>query len=270
MKAAFANGVLTAFEEAGHRAFDALYGTSAGGALAAWFTAGQAKYAEDTWAYAADRRVLDYARIMPGGRPMLDHEFLLDHIYRVEHPLNVAAVRKAPHPVIVTASNVDTGAPVYQDLRHVDAIAWLKATGRLPVGSGGPVHLDGARYLDGGLTDPIPVRKAVADGHTRVTLILNTPAGHVKRDHPIMAQYTARRYPHLREGILQHSERKESAMAYAAHPPADVRVDIIRPEASLGLHRLTRDLAQLRRGIAYGHEAGREHIARLHHAAAPA
>ena len=64
MKAAYANGVLSAFEELGHTAWDAIYGTSAGGALAAWFAAGQARHAEKTWEYAADRRILSYRRFL--------------------------------------------------------------------------------------------------------------------------------------------------------------------------------------------------------------
>jgi len=262
MKAAYAGGVLAAFEEACHRPFDAIYGTSAGGALGAWFAAGQARFAEKTWDYAADRRILSYRRLLRGG-PLLDHEGLLDIVYVREHPLDLAALRRCPVPVVVTAVDVATGEVAYQDLRHGDAIAWLKATGRLPIASGDPVPIDGRRYLDGGIADPIPVRKAVADGHRRVTLVLNTPAGPRRKDSYLVSALTARRYPALRHGILHHQEVKDEAMAFVAAPPPGVTVDVIRPAGSLGVHRLSRDLTAIRAAIEQGRADGRAHLARV-------
>ncbi len=263
MKAAYANGVLSAFEEAGHRGFDALYGTSAGGALAAWFAAKQAVYAEGTWPYADDRRIVNYTRFFTRRGPLLDHEALLDIVYLDEHPLDVRAVQRHPAPVIVTASDVESGTPHYQDLRVTDVIPWLKATGRLPAASGPPVIIGGRRFLDGGLTDPIPVRRAAAEGHTRITLILNTPLGAPRADNALVTSLTARRWPALRDGIVRHQEIKREAIAWAESPPAGVQVSIIRPLAKTGLHRLSRDVDAIQAAIRQGREDGARHLRHL-------
>lgn len=255
MKGAYANGVLSAFEEANQR-FAAVYGTSAGGALAAWFAAGQARYAEATWLYAADRRIVSYMRWFTRRGPLLDHDFLLDHIYAFEHPLDVATLQAAPFPVVVTATDVDTGAPSYVDLRDAPVLPWLKATGRLPWVAGGPVVIDGRRFLDGGIADPIPIAKALADGHKEVVLVLNEP-GRREADHPAMAKFLAKRYPALRQGLLDHAGRKNRAIALAENPPAGVRVTIIRPESKLKLHRLSRDLDAIQNAIEMGRQDGR-------------
>lgn len=259
MKAAYANGVLSAFEEAHHRPFAAVYGTSAGGALAAWYAAGQARHAEATWNYAADRRILSYRRFLRGG-PILDHEALLDIVYVQEHPIDQDAIRKSPHPVVVTAVDVDSGAPVYRDLRQGDVIAWLKATGRLPLASGGPVTIGGRRYFDGGIVDPIPVRKAIADGHTDLTVILNTPPEQRRRDNPALAALTARRYPNLRDGIVNHYTIKQEALRFMATPPEGVRITTIQPRQATGLSRLSRDLAAIRAGIDLGRRDGTAYL----------
>src|SRR5207247_1730722 len=164
-------------EEAGFHPWDAVYGTSAGGALAAWYCAGQAVFAEKTWDYARDPRIMSYTRFLTKRGPLLDHDGLLDIVYAKEHPLDLAALRKVAHPVVVVASDVRTGLPHYQDIRDGPILEWLKATGRLPFASGDPVPIDGSSYLDGGITDPIPVRKAAADGHSNITLVLNAHAG---------------------------------------------------------------------------------------------
>lgn len=263
MKAAYANGVLSAFEEAGHAAWDAVFGTSAGGALAAWFAAGQARYAERTWDYAGDRRIMSFRRWARRGGPLLDHEALLDIVYLQEHPIDQEAIRRAPFPAIVTASDVAAGEPVYHDLREGPVIPWLKATGRLPFASGPPVRIDGRDYLDGGILDPIPIRHAVQEGYDDVTLILNAPAGKRRKDNALISGLAARRYPTLRDGILRHHAIKHEAVAFAERPPNGVTVHILRPQAPTGVGRLTRDLGLIRGALEQGRRDGRDHLVRL-------
>ncbi len=269
MKSAYANGVLTAFEEAGHTKWDVVYGTSAGGALAAWFAAGQARHAQRTWDYAADRRILSYRRFLRRRGPLLDHDALYDIVYDVEHPIDQAAIHRSPYPVIVTASRLRDGGTTYHDLRQGRVIPWLKATGRLPFAAGLPVRIDGELYLDGGITDPIPVRKAVEDGATDVTLIVNWPEGTIRKENAVLARLTARRFPTLRDGILRHAEIKQMAIGYADSPPKGVTVRVIRPAYPTGLHRLTRDLDAIRKAIAHGHKDGVSHLALLANLASP-
>lgn len=260
MKAAYANGVLSAFEEAGHTKWDAVYGTSAGGALAAWFSAGQARYAEKTWDYAADPRILSWRRFARLG-PLLDHEALLEIVYLQEHPIDQGAIRRCPHPVIVTAADVHSGEVVYHDLRQGDIIAWLKATGRLPFASGPTVAIDGREFLDGGILDPIPIRRAVADGATDITLVLNKPQGKRQKDNAVMAGIVARRYPKLREGIINHHRIKGEAIDYAENPPTGVTVHIVRPTKPTGLGRLSRDLDLIHAALDQGRGDGLSHLA---------
>lgn len=259
MKAVFANGVLSAFEEHGHTGFDALYGTSAGGALAAWFAARQARFAEGTWRYARDRRILSYGRMLRGG-PLLDHDALLDIVYRREMPLDVEALRKHPSPVVVTASDIDTGGLVTQDIRHEDPIPWLRATGRLPLFSGPPVQIGSRRLIDGGNIEPIPIHRAIAAGHRHILAILNTAPGERRRDSGAVLRAAASRYPALRAGIMGHEARKDAAIALCMDPPDGVRVDVIRPEDAGGVHRLERNLERLNAHLARGRAAGRAYL----------
>ncbi|HUR61264.1 MAG TPA: patatin family protein [Candidatus Thermoplasmatota archaeon] len=263
MKAAYANGVLSSFEEAGHAPWDAVYGTSAGGAMAAWYSAGQARYAEKTWDYAADRRILSYRRALLRRGPILDHDALLEIIYETERPIDQEAVRNAEWPIYVSAVDVHSGSVVYTDLREAPIIPWLKATGRLPFAAGDPVHIEGRDYLDGGIGDPIPVYKAVEDGATDVTLILNTQIGPRRRDNGALARYTARKYPALRQGILHHQELKQAAIHYAEDPPKGVKIRIVRPDHPTGLHRLSRDLNVIHEGLRRGREDGRKFLKSL-------
>lgn len=256
MRAAYAHGVLAAFEESGHRDFDAVYGTSAGGALAAWWSAGQARYAQATWRYAQDRRVLSWRRWLLRRGPLLDHDALFDVVYAKEHPLDVAAVARARHPVVVTVTPVDTGVTEYVDIRRGPVLAWLRATGRLPLGTGPAVEIDGRRYLDGGITDPVPLRRAIADGATDVVLLLNRPEGDREAESKAATALVARRYPALRDALLKRHHVYNEAARLASAPPPGVRVRVVRPSRDLGVRRFTRDLRLVEGALAEGRRDG--------------
>lgn len=258
MRAAYTNGALAAWQDAGLRPFDAVYGTSAGGALAAWWSAGQARYALKTWDYAADRRVLSWSRWLTFRGPLLDHDALFDVVYRREHPLDVNAVRRAPHPVVVVSTEADTGQAVYVDLRRGSIIDWLRATGRLPFAAGHSVEIDGNRYLDGGLADPVPIRRAIEDGATDIVLLLNGPPGRREQEPVWVARLVERRYPVVAPLIARHHELHNAAVKLAERPPPGISVRIVRPVTPLGVGRLTRNLARIHAAIRRGEEDGRK------------
>lgn len=255
MRGAFAAGVLVALERAGF-APTAAYGTSAGGAMIAWFAAGQAVLGAKTFEYANDRTVLSYRRWLLGRGPLIDQERVFTHVYRDVLALDVERVRKAPYPVLVTVCDSQSAQTRYLDLRAMDVLAGVRATGALPGAVAGPVTIDGRGYLDGGITAPIPIARAIEDGHRDILCVLNRPAGPRKIDPKPFRAWLAMQYPALRAPIMARNDIHHDAVALAERPPPGVRVDVVRPAASLGVGRLTRDVAKLRAATAAGVRAG--------------
>lgn len=257
IRAAYANGVLAELEQAGV-SFDAVYGTSAGGALVAWFTAGQADEALETWEYVRDERILSYRRWLLREGPLLDHDGLFEIVYEDEYPLDLDAIKAADHPVVVTATDVDTGKGHYQDIREGDVLDWLRATGRLPLASGPPVEIGGKRYLDGGIAIPIPIQRAFEDGADDVLLVLNRPEWKSEAESWFLAALVAQRYPELFDLVRQHAELWNQAVEAALDPPEGVEVTIVRPDEYLDLGRLSRDWQRIESAIEEGRTHARE------------
>jgi predicted patatin/cPLA2 family phospholipase len=256
MRGAYANGVLAAFEAA-DLGFEAVYGTSAGGALAAWWSAGQADDAAQTWDYVNDERILSYRRWLTRQGPLLDHDGLFEIVYEDERPLDVDAVQASDHPVVVTATEVETGDVVYHDLREGNVIDWLRATGRLPLASGPPVEIDGTRYLDGGLADPVPIEKAIEDGHDEIVVVLNRPERKSEAESWILGAVVGQRYPELFDLVRRHAEIWNEKVAIARDPPEGVDVSIVQPGEYLDLARLSRDEDKIENAIDTGRRDGR-------------
>jgi predicted patatin/cPLA2 family phospholipase len=260
MRGAYANGVLAGFESA-EVSFDAVYGTSAGGALAAWWSAGQAAYAAETWDYVNDERILSYRRWLTRQGPLLDHDGLFEIVYQDERPLDVDAVQAVDFPVVVTATEVETGEAVYQDLREGDVIDWLRATGRLPLASGPPVEIDATAYLDGGLADPIPVEQAIRDGADEIVVVLNRPERKSEAESWLLAAVVGQRYPELFDLVRRHAEIWNEKAQIARDPPADVDVTIVQPDEYLDLARLSRDEDKIHQALEQGREDAKAFLA---------
>lgn len=255
-RAAYASGAALALQEAGFVP-DAIYGTSAGGAIGAWFAAGQAHLGIRTWDAIADRRLLSYRRALWGDRPVIDFRLLYSEYYPRVFGLDLDALRRAPYPVCVTVTDADTGKALYPDLRSArDPLALLHATSALPLVSECPVEVEGRRLVDGGATAPVPLARALEDGHKDVVVLANRPRGARKPESRLTVALVARQFPSLRDATERHHEIHDAAMRLAESPPAGVRVRLVRPSRDLGVGRFTRDVAKLRAAIEEGRRDG--------------
>lgn len=123
--------------------------------------------------------------------------FDLDYVYSVlsdsdgEDPLDYKTLSQSNQIYKAVATNGETGEPHYftkDDFRQ-DFYEPLKASSAIP-GVCKPVSIDGTDYFDGGVSDPIPVEKALADGCDHVFLILTKPIDFVKKPEMFKSAYT--------------------------------------------------------------------------------
>lgn len=160
--------------------FDYIIGVSAGAGHGASFASGQkGRGYRVVMDYVSDKRYL-------GLLPMKKEKsfFGLDFIYHtIPHELNLydyKALQNAKTEFVTVVTDAESGEAVYFDksglLKNMDV---LKASASLPVFSP-PVEIDGKLYYDGGVADPIPVEKALADGCDRLVTVLTRPIGFQK------------------------------------------------------------------------------------------
>ena len=73
----------------------------------------------------------------------------------------------------VVCTDLDTGKPVYHECPNgdVEDIEWMRASASIPVASR-PVKLEGKRLLDGGVSDPIPVKWMLSRGYEKNVVVL--------------------------------------------------------------------------------------------------
>jgi predicted patatin/cPLA2 family phospholipase len=181
MRGVVSAGMVRALETLGlTRAFDAVYGSSAGAFNGAYFLAGQAALGVRVYAEDLNTRAFIDVRRALAGRPIVDLPFVIDEVIARRKPLDHARVLGAPTAFAVAATDVDTAAPAL--LRGFnsrdDLFGALRASATMPVIAGPPCRFRGRRYLDASITQPVPVAAAEDDGFTHVLALVTRPGGH--------------------------------------------------------------------------------------------
>lgn len=163
-------------------------------------------------------------------------------------PLDFEAFCRFPGEVKTVATNALTGQPKYFDRSDysLDDYSILMASCCLPIACK-PVVIDDVPYFDGGISDPVPIEKAFADGCDRVVLILTKPLGAQLDDrrNEAAAKLLKHRYTRTSEALAHMSEKYHSSLALALEYAECGKALIIAPSDCCGMKTLTRDRIKL-------------------------
>ena len=128
----------------------------------------------------------------------------LDYIYSTlsneggEYPVDYEAFMENPAGLEIVATDVYTGGPVYFQKRDIQKnhYEFLKASCCVPI-LDKPYPIGNRAYIDGGVSDPIPWRRAMAAGCDRLVIILTRPKTQQKQKgkNELYGRMLGRKYP---------------------------------------------------------------------------
>lgn len=214
MRCAYNAGILDRFIDE-DITFDYCIGVSAGAANTASFVARQrdrnirfyTKYT-NRWQYFGLRSFIKTGNL-----------FGLDYIYGDmtnsggEDPIDFEAMISNPAQFYVCTTDAQTGQPVYfsKDEFIKDNYCHIRATCAIPAACR-PVEIDGRFYYDGGVSDSIPVQRALDDGCEKLVVILSKPRNFVRKPQSMKIFYRnmCRQYPEVVKQVdNRHIKYKE-------------------------------------------------------------
>lgn len=244
MRAVFSAGALARLAELNVRV-DQAYGTSAGSVNAAYFLTGQVKELKKMYFELMSRPgVVNLFRFwMP-----VDLGKLLE-LSKLEIPLNVSKGL----PLTVTALEADTLTVRYARL-HKEPLErvydWLLAGAAIPIVYGKQKNIDGKNFVDGGLRDPLPLKRALADGNRRLVIIMTRPLDHRSPEKALWRRIGLRILA-WRSGqaakLLGRESQLFNEVAIQLSSLTNLGHLIVVPGAHLELGRLQRDPATVQR-----------------------
>jgi len=259
MRGAYQCGVLKALKEYDLE-FDVVVASSVGAYNGIRYLADQMDICEEI--YVADlsggRFIKPWNFLIPG-RHFLDLDYLVDEVCRTESKsLDMDKVISSRSEFYITALESDTIAIRFFDAKESDIYPLLKATAAIPFLYSGKVVIDGKRYIDGGLLEPVPISKAIELGCTELYVILNRAAGDGQPSY--IKQFTSRMLGRISHLMVEHERIKAEMNQFLYQPHGNLSVNVIRPHQPMSVGRFTSDREKIQSCINTGYRDGLEFI----------
>ena len=178
----------------------------------------------------------------------------LDYVYGTmtnsdgEDALDFPAVMKNKSNLTVVVTDAKTGEPAYFTKCDMvqDDYRVLKASSALPLVCKS-YEIGGKMYYDGGISDPVPVKKALDDGCDKLVLILTKPLANsdtLSRDGRA-ARLLRGKYPELSEKLKDKSINYKKGVDLAMELEKQGKCIIIAPDDCCGVSTLTKEKDKL-------------------------
>ena len=173
MRGLFTAGVLDVFMENGIK-FDNVIGVSAGACFGCNYVSGQIGRAiRYNMKYAKDKRYCSVSSLIRTG-DIFGAEFCYHTLPMELDKFDEAAFIESGIPFYMVVTDVETGEAGYHKMVSADyeELEWMRASSSMPLVSN-IVEINGGKYLDGGMTDAIPLKASEALGCTLIIHIFN-------------------------------------------------------------------------------------------------
>ena len=258
LRGVFTAGVLDAFLDGNFHA-DYVIGVSAGAANGVSYVSGQRERGLRTNTdYLHDPRYMGLRSLLLH-RSLFGMDFIFHEIPQHLDPFDYQAFQENLCEFWTGAIDIRTGETVYFGKEEIgDDLEALRATTSLPLLSQ-PVAYQGRLLLDGGTADPIPVRRALADGCDRVVVVLTLERGYRKPAQSFRAVYRSafRRYPAMIRALDTRHRIYNDTLDFLAVLECGGTAAVIAPATPPQVRRIERDRDKLLALYQEGLEAGR-------------
>lgn len=182
-------------------------------------------------------------------------------------PFDKETFDSSPLEFYLVCTDVETGDPVYRKCTKADeeCYEWMRASSSMPLVSR-PVPIGGAKYLDGAISDAIPLKffreKCF---YSRNIVILTQPASYRKRPQKGMRLLSLllRNYPKIVEKLRTRHLAYNEAVSCAEELARKGSVLLIRPESTLPAGRLCREPELLQKTYDLGRLQGEKFLPQI-------
>ena len=210
--------------------------------------------------YRNDKRYLGYRNFLKC-KSLFGLDFVFDEIPNKLIPFDMDTYKKYPGKVLVGVTNAKTGKTEYLEGKNLDDKAtMLRATCALPIFF--PViKLNGNEYYDGGICDPIPIKKAIEDGNDKHLIILTQPKGYKKelsKKNVLVAKLLNNKYPNLKDALLNRHDSYNETVRFCEELEKQGKALILRPEFSL--ESFEKDVDKLKANYNHGYDLATKRI----------
>ncbi|MFZ4453470.1 patatin-like phospholipase family protein [Salibacterium aidingense] len=262
MRGVYTAGVLEYFLEHDIH-FPYVLGVSSGASVACSYLARQkGRNKKVNIGMAGDSRFLSLRNLWRE-KSLFGMNFLYDEVPNHLVPLDMDQMNNSSQTFVIGTTDIKTGRPHYiYHQKEEDVLTAVRASSSLPM-LAPVVHYKGFQLLDGGVSDPIPIHKSIADGFPYNVIVLTRPRGYRKEPFKLgkLARKYYKNYPGFVQALINRPALYNKTMAEVEKLEEEGQIKVLRPDSSLHVHRTEKDPVKLEEM----YQAGFEDASHLHH-----
>lgn len=194
-------------------------------------------------------------------RQIFGMDFIFDTLPNKLAPFDFETYDQAEEEFVVGVTDCITGEPLFykKSENPKDVVTILRASSSLPLFAP-MVEFDGRYLMDGGISDPIPIRQSVKDGNHKNVVVLTRNRGYVKKPQSfkryIKKKYSE--YPGLLHALEKRHEVYNETLHYIFDQERQGNIFVISPSDKLKVGRVERNKDKLTALYQLGYEDVKE------------
>jgi len=248
LRTLYTSGVLDVFIE-NEIEFECVIGVSAGALNAANYIAKHAgRSAKINILHSNDSNYFGLKQLLFKKRAF-NFDYLFYKPIKDLYPFNEEILSTTKQKFLICATDCNTGEAVYfEKNNYSELVNVLQASSSMPLLSN-PVTIDGKTCLDGAITDPIGVKKAIAEGYNKIVVVLTRDLDYsktmAKKSIKILFNIFYKKYPKLINSLNNASINYNFLIEELNKLEQDKKIFVIRPNHEFKISKIEKDARKL-------------------------
>lgn len=259
LKGVYTAGVLDFFLDKGIE-FSSCYGVSAGACSLCSFLSGQRGRAYHVSVdYLEDKNYCSLYSLLKTG-DLFGADMCYRKIPEELYPYDYESYGKYQGTFYSVVTNIESGQPEYipiKDMKkEIDAV---RASASLPLVSRN-VSFRGKLYLDGGISDAIPLRQSIKDGNHKNVVIMTKEIGYRRKPSSMTSLIRLRykKYPKVYELMKNRHIAYNETLDFIKEQVKEGSTFLIQPKKASGVGRIEKDKTKLKALYEEGYQEAKE------------
>ncbi len=244
MRGLYSAGVLDTFMK-NNINVDAIYGVSAGALFGINYKSRQIGRAlRYNLRYANEKNYMGLYSLITTGN-IMNKDFCFKKLVYELDKFDFETYKNNPIDFYAVVTNLQTGMPEYIKVDDAQKdMEYFRASGSMPFVSQ-PVEINGNLYLDGAISDAVPIKKVLETNYEKIIVVLTRPLGYRKKKSHLPYKLFYGKFPKFVETANNCYKRYNETMDLIEKNETEDRIVVIRPSKLIEVKRIEKDKNKL-------------------------
>ena len=228
---------------------DCIIGVSAGALFGVnYFSKQKGRAIRYNRKYCNDKRYMSLRSLILTGN-IVNKKFAYYKVTKELDPFDEETFEKTKKDFFAVVTNLDTGSPEYIKIeKPIEQLEELRATSAMPLLSK-TIKINDKKYLDGAVSDSIPVMKALEMGYEKVVVITTQPYDYKKKELTEKEikkfQKRYKKYPNFINAAIDRPKKYNNTLDKMKKLEKEKKIYVIRPSEKIEINPIKKNIEDL-------------------------